>query len=327
MGAEPVRMDGRSCTIACSAPAATCRTWRPTRWRPRWVQLAPDVIEGLRRLPTLQPARHDARRRVEPGDVARHLPRQPRRGAAADRGAGELREELRAAVAAGDAERIEKLLVAGKAGRDRVVGGIDPRVRWLLMLARAGAAAPSTTSRRAVKARGPRHRRPTTAICGTSCRATSSALIDVDLAALRASPWSHALMRGRTLDGDREERRRRFGYDVFTEAERMIVAGAESTGGPEHADRRARPLRRRARRQRVPRRDAGRGGDAVARERAVGGAGARRSRWSRRGRWSRATASACGRHRRGLGDRPRRGGRRRSASCGDRSTPTGTRRR
>jgi prephenate dehydrogenase len=32
-------------------------------------------------------------------------------------------QELRAAVAAGDADRIEKLLVAGKAGRDRVVGG------------------------------------------------------------------------------------------------------------------------------------------------------------------------------------------------------------
>ena len=39
----------------------------------------------------LQPARHDARRRVQPGDVARHPARQPRRGAAADRGAGGLR--------------------------------------------------------------------------------------------------------------------------------------------------------------------------------------------------------------------------------------------
>ncbi len=55
-------------------------------------------------------------------------------------------------------------------------------------------------------------------------------LIDVDLAALRASPWSRSLMQG-SLDGDREERRRQFGYDVFTEAERMLVAGAEAAGG------------------------------------------------------------------------------------------------
>src|SRR6185436_20559208 len=55
-------------------------------------------------------------------------------------------------------------------------------------------------------------------------------LIDVNLTALRASPWSQSLMQG-SLDGDREERRRRFGYDVFTEAERMLVAGAEAAGG------------------------------------------------------------------------------------------------
>lgn len=59
----------------------------------------------------------------------------------------------------------------------------------------------------------------------------SDAVVDVDLAALRASPWSSALMQG-DLDGDRDERRRRFGYDVFTEAERMVVAGTEVTGGP-----------------------------------------------------------------------------------------------
>ena len=59
----------------------------------------------------------------------------------------------------------------------------------------------------------------------------TDAVVDVDLAALRASPWSSALMQG-DLDGDRDERRRRFGYDVFTEAERMVVAGTEVTGGP-----------------------------------------------------------------------------------------------
>ncbi|HMF43819.1 MAG TPA: hypothetical protein VKQ32_24260 [Polyangia bacterium] len=57
----------------------------------------------------------------------------------------------------------------------------------------------------------------------------TDALADVDLAALRASPWSRSLMQG-DLDGERETRRRRFGYDVFTEAERMLLSGNESTG-------------------------------------------------------------------------------------------------
>jgi hypothetical protein len=59
----------------------------------------------------------------------------------------------------------------------------------------------------------------------------TDALADVDLTALRASPWSSALMQG-SLDGEREERRRRFGYDVFTDAERMLVAGTEASGAP-----------------------------------------------------------------------------------------------
>ncbi len=58
----------------------------------------------------------------------------------------------------------------------------------------------------------------------------TEAIADVNLAALRASPWSTSLMQG-DLDGDREERRRRFGYDIFTEAERMLVTGAEAAGG------------------------------------------------------------------------------------------------
>jgi hypothetical protein len=58
----------------------------------------------------------------------------------------------------------------------------------------------------------------------------SEAVADVDLAALRASPWSSGLVQG-NLDGEGDERRRRFGYDVFTEAERMLVAGTEAGGG------------------------------------------------------------------------------------------------
>src|SRR5262245_9131724 len=59
----------------------------------------------------------------------------------------------------------------------------------------------------------------------------TDALADVDLAALRASPWSRSLMQG-DLDGEREARRRRFGYDVFTEAERMLIASTDAAAGP-----------------------------------------------------------------------------------------------
>src|SRR5262249_48128909 len=59
----------------------------------------------------------------------------------------------------------------------------------------------------------------------------TDAMADVDLRALRASPWSRALMEG-DLDGDRDARRRRFGYDVFAEAERMLLAANEAGGEP-----------------------------------------------------------------------------------------------
>src|SRR5580765_5080553 len=59
--------------------------------------------------------------------------------------------------------------------------------------------------------------------------ADADAIADVALGALRASPWSRSLMTG-DLAGEREARRRLFGYDVFTEAERMLVIGIE-TGG------------------------------------------------------------------------------------------------
>jgi len=97
------------------------------------------------------------------------------------------------------------------------------------MLAALAGCAETTAA--GVKARGPRTG-PDDSDLWNVVPGDVESLIDVDLAALRASPWSRALMQG-NLDGDREERRRRFGYDVFTEAERMIVAGAESTGGPD----------------------------------------------------------------------------------------------
>ena len=86
-------------------------------------QLAPDVIDGIRRLPTSS-LRDTTRvaasspamwRDIFLDNSAAILPLIEALGAHLN--------ELRAAVAAGDADRIEKLLVAGKAGRDRVVAG------------------------------------------------------------------------------------------------------------------------------------------------------------------------------------------------------------
>jgi prephenate dehydrogenase len=86
-------------------------------------QLAPDVIDGIRRLPTSS-LRDTTRvaasspamwRDIFLDNRAEILPLIEALGARLN--------ELRAAVAAGDADRIEKLLVAGKAGRDRVIAG------------------------------------------------------------------------------------------------------------------------------------------------------------------------------------------------------------
>jgi hypothetical protein len=84
------------------------------------------------------------------------------------------------------------------------------------------------TNAGAVRARGPRTA-PDDGDLWNVVPGDVESLIDVDLAALRASPWSQSLMHG-SLDGEGDERRRRLGYDVFTEAERMLVAGSESAG-------------------------------------------------------------------------------------------------
>jgi hypothetical protein len=58
----------------------------------------------------------------------------------------------------------------------------------------------------------------------------ASSLADLDLAALRASPWSRTLVTGGFVE-DREERQRLFGYDVFSDADRVVVVGADAAGG------------------------------------------------------------------------------------------------
>jgi len=59
----------------------------------------------------------------------------------------------------------------------------------------------------------------------------ADALADVDLAALRASPWSRALTSS-GFAGDRDESRRVFGYDLFAEGEHLVTVGTESGGAP-----------------------------------------------------------------------------------------------
>jgi hypothetical protein len=63
---------------------------------------------------------------------------------------------------------------------------------------------------------------------------TASSLADLDLGALRASPWSRALVTGGFVE-DREERQRVFGYDVFNDADRVVVAGFEAAGAATQA--------------------------------------------------------------------------------------------
>src|ERR1700735_2203909 len=57
----------------------------------------------------------------------------------------------------------------------------------------------------------------------------ADALADVDLAALRASPWSRALT-STGFAGDRDESRQIFGYDLFAEGERLVAVGTEAAG-------------------------------------------------------------------------------------------------
>jgi len=59
--------------------------------------------------------------------------------------------------------------------------------------------------------------------------ATASSLADLNLAALRGSAWSRTLVTGGFVE-DRDERLRTFGYDVFNDADRVVVAGFDDGG-------------------------------------------------------------------------------------------------
>ncbi|HLK93239.1 MAG TPA: hypothetical protein VKZ18_25320 [Polyangia bacterium] len=61
--------------------------------------------------------------------------------------------------------------------------------------------------------------------------ASADLVAEVDLAALRASPWSKSLMAS-DVSGQREEGRRLYGYDVFSEADRLLEVVSEAGGTP-----------------------------------------------------------------------------------------------
>jgi prephenate dehydrogenase len=86
-------------------------------------QLAPDVVEGIQRLPTSS-LRDTTRVAASSPAMWRDILLDNRAEVLPliDALAGCV-QELRAAVAAGDGDRIEKLLIAGKMGRDRFIAG------------------------------------------------------------------------------------------------------------------------------------------------------------------------------------------------------------
>jgi len=122
MGADPVRMDAELHDrvfgagshlphVAAYALAAALG------------HLAPDVIEGLRRLPTS--SLRDTTRVAASSPVMWRDILLDNRAAVLpliEALSGGI-EALREAVAAGDADRIEQLLVAGKVSRDRIIAG------------------------------------------------------------------------------------------------------------------------------------------------------------------------------------------------------------
>lgn len=122
MGAEPVRMDAalhdRVLGAGSHLPHVAAYTLAATLG-----QLAPDVIDGLRRLPTS--SLRDTTR------VAASSPVMWRDIFLDNRdevlplieSLSRTIEALRAAIAAGDPDRIEQLLVSGKDGRDRLLFG------------------------------------------------------------------------------------------------------------------------------------------------------------------------------------------------------------
>jgi hypothetical protein len=54
---------------------------------------------------------------------------------------------------------------------------------------------------------------------------------EIDLVALRASPWTRAIMQS-DVSGQREQGRRLYGYDPFTDGDRLLAVAVEAGGAP-----------------------------------------------------------------------------------------------
>jgi prephenate dehydrogenase len=122
MGAEPVRMDAalhdRVLGAGSHLPHVAAYTVAATL-----AALAPDVLEGIRRLPTTS-LRDTTRVAASSPVMWRDILVDNREQVLPLIEALQKNiEALRAAVAAGDAARVEELLAEGKTGRDRLVPG------------------------------------------------------------------------------------------------------------------------------------------------------------------------------------------------------------
>jgi prephenate dehydrogenase len=122
MGAEPVRMDAdlhdRVLSAGSHLPHVGAYMLAATLG-----QLTPDVLEGVRQLPTS--SLRDTTRVAASSPVMWRDILMDNRAEVLPliEAFGRKLEALRAAVAAGDPDRIEQLLMVGKAGRDKLISG------------------------------------------------------------------------------------------------------------------------------------------------------------------------------------------------------------
>ncbi len=257
MGAEPVRMDAalhdRVLGAGSHLPHVAAYTLAATLGGSRR-----DVIEGLQRLPTSS-LRDTTRVAASSPVMWRDIFLDNREEVLplVDALARQI-EALRAAIEAGDGARIGELLEAAKAGRERLGSGLAAMNPTPASRGSSRGVFPRSRARSSCSAGPPGPLRPSPPPAAATsfdaapatpaspsgpraaaddsdlwnlAPASSDALAEVDLGALRASPWSRALDQS-GFSGQREEGRRLFGYDIFAEGERLLSVMTEAGGVP-----------------------------------------------------------------------------------------------
>lgn len=101
---------------------------------------------------------------------------------------------------------------------------------WIALLAVAAALGCAETQATAPGAAGPRASADDSDLWNLA-PAAADTVAEVDLRTLRTSPWTRALMQS-DLSGQREQSRRAYGYDPFTDADRLLAAAIETGGAP-----------------------------------------------------------------------------------------------